>query len=205
MIKFKEYLKEMSIAGYGDWTPSKEIVGDLSLIALEKYWERIAVIQVTSDYYEVYKLDNIYIAGNVVQSDETNRFEIDFEIKLTEHKSIAHDFKIKQKLMNVDGVKVKKSTRGRGLAKSIYKLLVKQEEFIILGDEVQYFGARKLWSRLSKDTSVKVDIIDVETKQYLEKDVILKHGTKDWEFDDRVWSYEHEKKNIRLLLKDILS
>ena len=86
----------------------------------------------------------------------------------------------------------------------MYKFLVKKEGYIILGDEIQYFGARKLWAKLSKSLDVKVDIIDVDTNKYLEKDVILKHGSEDWEFDNRVWSYNVDKKHIRLLLKDIL-
>ena len=139
----------------------------------------------------------------MTSSEGDEKFEIDFEIKLTEHKSIAHSFQLKKKLMNVDGVMVAKTRQARGIATAMYKFLVKEEGYIILGDEMQYFGARKLWARLSKNLDVVVDIIDIDTDKYLEKDVTLKHGSEDWDFDNRVWSYDIDKKHIRLFLKDI--
>ena len=60
-----------------------------------------------------------------------------------------------------------------------------------------------MWVKLSKQLDVRVDIIDLHSEKVLEKDVILKHGTEDWEFDNRVWSYDYEKKHIRLILKVI--
>ena len=201
----EEILKEMSIAGYGDWNPSKEMVGTISTLVLKKNWKQVGKLKIDKLDYFIYHLEDNYVVGNFMTSSEGDeKFEIDFEIKLTEHKSIAHSFQLKKKLMNVDGVMVAKTRQARGIATAMYKFLVKKEDYIILGDEIQYFGARKLWARLSKSLDVKVDIIDIDTNKYLEKDVTLKHGTEDWEFDNRVWSYDVDKKHIRLLLKDIL-
>ena len=201
----EEILKEMSIAGYGDWNPSKEMVGLLSKFVLNKSWDYKDSITTNIGSYEVYENDGAYILGNMITSTEGDeQFEVDFRIDMKEHKSIANAFKLTKKLMNVDGVKVKPNKQGFGIATAMYKFLVKKEGYIILGDEIQYFGARKLWAKLSKSLDVKVDIIDVDTDKYLEKDVTLKHGTEDWDFDNRVWSYDVDKKHIRLLLKDIL-
>jgi hypothetical protein len=67
---------------------------------------------------------------------------------------------------------------------------------------MQRFGARRLWSKLSKMIDLTVDIIDLENNKVLEKDTAIHHGEKDEEFDKRVWSYEIDKKHIRIILKD---
>jgi len=201
----EELLKEMSIAGYGDWNPSKEMVGTRSKLVIDKHWKQVGELKVSSREYLVYHLENTYLLGNFMTSSEGDeKLEVDFEIRLNEHKSVANAFKLNKKLMNVDGVMVAKTRQGDGIATAMYKFLVKKEGYIILGDEIQYFGARKLWARLSKSLDVKVDIIDINANKYLEKDVTLKHGSEDWDFDNRVWSYGIDKKHIRLLLKDIL-
>lgn len=41
-----------------------------------------------------------------------------------------HDFRIKNKVMNVDNVRVKETTRGYGIATMMYKFLVKKQNII---------------------------------------------------------------------------
>lgn len=205
MRKFREYLKEMAIAGYGDWEPSKEMIGTITEFILNKKWNKIEDVNIKGTGYTVYRLKDTYILGRMLTSTEGEKeYEIDFEIELKEHKSIANSFGIKQRLMNVDGVRVQESKQGRGISTFMYTFLVKKEKLNILGDEIQYFGARKLWSKLSKLIDIRVDIVDISKDEYLEKDVILYHGTNDWDFDLRVWDYTPAKKDIRLILKDIL-
>lgn len=197
-------LKEMAIAGYGDWKPSKEMIGSITKFILDKNWEYKGTETLKGTVYRIYKQKNVYIAGYFMENSEGKlELEVDFEIKLSQHNSIARVFKINKPLMNVDGVRVQETAQGYGIATMMYKYLVKKEDVIILGDEVQYFGARRLWSKLSQQVDVRVDIIDLESEKVLEKDVILKHGTEDWEFDNRVWSYNYDKKHIRLILKEI--
>jgi len=201
---FKDYIKEMSIAGYGDWKPSKEMIGTITEFIIKKNWTFITNINLKGTKYKIYKQGIEYILGNFITSTKKKvEFEVDFRIKLTEHKSIANSFKIKEKLVNVDGVEVQKTQQGYGISTMMYKFLVKNEKFTILGDEIQYFGARKLWSRLSKSLDVVVDIIDINKEQYIEKDVLLTHGNYDHEFDKRVWDYDDSKISVRLILKDL--
>lgn len=203
--KFRDYIKEMSIAGYGNWKPTKEMVGTKSAVVVKNDWTEIGTVKSGSYVYTTYKLHDSYILGHfITTSSNDEMFEVVFSIDLREHRMTANAFNIRNRLMNVDGVMSAETKRGDGLAIYMYKLLVKKEKFIILGDELQYFGARRLWSRLSKHADVTVDIIDTNSEKYLEKDVVLHHGSNDWEFDARVWSYNHDKKHIRLLLKDIL-
>ncbi len=79
----------------------------------------------------------------------------------------------------------------------MYKFLIKTQGYNIIGDVEQFFGARKLWKSLSNDTDVVVDIIDINAKDYIERNVTLHHGTDDWDYEDSL-------KHIRLILKDVL-
>lgn len=115
-------------------------------------------------------------------------------------------FKNKFKLNNaykVDEIISIPAYRGTGLGMNLYKLWV-TNGLNIFGDFEQYFGARKLWSKISKESDVTVDIIDIIKGEYLEKNATVHHGDFDHEFDDRIWSRGNEKYNIRLLLKNII-
>jgi hypothetical protein len=206
-IKLKsleEVLQEMSVAGYGDWTPSKEMIGTITKFVLNKKWIYLDELNVKGTNYKVYKQQTTYILGRMIHSSEgKEEFEVDFEIQLTEQKSIANSFKFNKPLMNVDGVRVKETKQGYGLATIMYRFLVKNEGFIILGDEIQYFGARKLWSKLSNYVDIIVDIIDISKDVVIETNVKVKHGDLDHQFDERIWDYSCSKKDIRLVLKDI--
>ena len=207
MGEFRDYLNmlsEMSIAGYGDWEPSAEMLVTMSVFVLHKKWAFVNKIKIKTLEYSIYKLKDEYIMGNIITSSTgEQQFEIDLKIKLMEHKSTANDLNIHKRLMNVDGVKVNESVQGLGLATAMYSYLVKHEKMVILGDEIQYFGARRLWAKLSMKLDLTVDIVDVSKGIYLERDVLIHHGLEDWEFDDRVWDYTTSKKDIRLILKEI--
>ena len=201
----KEMVNEMSIAGYGNWEPSKEMVGTMSAFIIRKQWNELSKIKSRmGDSYTVYKLKDSYIAGEFkTTSTHDEIFEVYLRIDLMEHKSTAVHLNIHRRLMNVDGVKVNDDSYGIGLATAMYVFLVEHENLVLLSDEVQYFGARRLWSRLSKRIDSVVDIVDVSKCVYLERDVVIHHGLEDWEFDERVWDYTSAKKDIRLILKEI--
>lgn len=195
-------LKEMAIAGKGDWKPNVDMIEYKSSNVVKLKWKLVdTFIPKNGIEMELRTLKNEYIVGRFIE--EINEFEIFLHMKMSEDKETASDFKISKRLMNVDGVKVKETAQGSGIALMTYKSIIKKQNIIILGDEVQYFGARRLWAKLSKEVDVRVDIIDLHSETILEKDVILKHSTDDWDFDKRVWSYDFDKKYIRLLLKEI--
>lgn len=204
---FEEIISEMSVAGYGDWSPSKEMIGTKSAIIVKNKWKYIQKFTTRSNReLTIYKSPKkyMYIAGEFKKtSNNESLFEIDFQINLSERKSIQHSFKYKKSIMNVDGVQVKENFQGDAISYNVYKILAKHEGFNILGDETQYFGARRLWSRLSKSIDIIMDIIDIDKDIIVEKDVKVYHGDLDYEFDKRVWNYDDSKKDIRLILKDI--
>lgn len=194
-------LGENVIAAYGDWQIGEDVINYLSLLVLKKYYTKVGKIKTSLGIKEIYKLnsDNYYIAGSTVRKDTHSKFEQIFKITLKKTSIPNHS----EAYFNVEGVKVPESIRGQGIAADIYRFFVKKLNLNILGDDTQYFGARKLWSHLSRASDITVDIIDITTGNFLEKDVVLQHGDEDWEFDHRVWSYDVDKKHIRLILKDI--
>ena len=97
--------------------------------------------------------------------------------------------------------------RAKGIATFMYLYLVNNLKYTILGDLEQYFGARKLWTGLSKIKSFTVDIIDLKENKIVFNDIILEHGELDEEFDKRLWDAEDSKsyisKNYRCILTRI--
>ena len=68
---------------------------------------------------------------------------------------------------------------------------------------MQRFGARRLWSKLSKIEDLTVSIIDFCTDEIIDSNVTIYHGAEDSDFDKRVWSSDSSKRHIRLVLKSI--
>lgn len=73
-----------------------------------------------------------------------------------------------------------------------------------MSDTEQYFGARKLWSKLSNKPKLTVDLLDTRTCNIVHKGIKIDHGPLDWNVDSRVWSYESDDLvHLRMILKDI--
>lgn len=200
---FSEYIKdlrEMSIAGYGDWVPSRDRILLKSSKQLKSEWHFVETVKIQKLELDLYKMntEETYILGVL----DAEGFETIFHIELKRRKDLESVFKYKN-IVNIDGVIVEKNMRGYGIAKFMYKYFVNELDFSILGDEIQYHKARLTWASLSKMDDVIVDIIDIEHDKVIEKDVVLHHGEVDYDFDERVWDYADIKKNIRLVLTKV--
>lgn len=112
-------------------------------------------------------------------------------------------------VINIDGVFTDedRAFRSKGISTFMYQYLVNKLHFTILGDLEQFFGARKLWTGLSKIKSMQVDVIDLSKNTVVIDNAILVHGEKDEEFDKRIWDTEESKsyisKNFRCILTKI--
>ena len=197
----KEFTTESPMAILGDWT-KKDDLGSKSILLLDIQWDKKDKI----GKYELWKhkKSNSWILGEYIETNEFNkpRFNIVFSIDFTNMKNLGYKFNYK-KLYNVSEVGVDNKYRGNGIATNMYKYFVKVQGYSIISDTHQYFGARKVWSRLSNELDILVDIIDTENNVIVKEDVILHHGNQDGDFDKEIWSYEGSKKHIRLVLKDI--
>lgn len=201
-MRAKEVIQEMNaIVVYGDWKKDKDSLGLLSTVVLSQYYTKIADILVQGGKkLALYIIENqqYYIAGYFVEKDNSKRFDILLKITLSPQSSLSAKLNINN-LFNVDEVEVKKNNRGLGIALSVYKYFITVLDFALLGDKYQFFGARRLWSRLSTEANINVSIVNYPDGKILEPNNIIAHGEEDWQFDDRVWSYDTDKKDIRLL------
>lgn len=214
-INEEEWLNEMATAGCGDWSPITGMCKAISQTGIDKYWKHVGNIKPirTGKEFEIYfnknNLKQTFVIGEIVDgniADGTKIFNVIMEMKLMKNLEIKHAFKFNKDVFNVDAVIIDETdNRNQTIATIFYKFLVKTLKYIILGDTLQYFGARKLWTRLSKHTDIQVDIINTETNKTIDQNVKLKHGKEDYEVDDRIWSYFNDKDHLRLILKDIKS
>lgn len=146
--------------------------------------------------YELFKLDK----------REDRNYQHDYILGYFENnifKKIAKIYFNKiDEFYEVDTIYVSEDMRGNAIASELYTYFAKELNYTILGSDMQRFGARRLWSKLSKHEDLSVDILDFKSNEIIESSVQLYHGPKDEEFDTRVWSYEPDKKHIRLILRN---
>ena len=87
-----------------------------------------------------------------------------------------------------------------GIATSLYKWIV-DNKYPIIGDEEQYFGARRLWSKLSGiGYPYKVNIVNIETGEVIDENMVIKSPKDYQDFDERFYSVDTSKGNIRPIL-----
>ena len=219
-MKFKSYLLEnsenlleQSIAMKGDWEDGVEQISTMSEMMKLKWvlLDNILIPKLNKSF-EFRQLRNSleFVLGywdtetleTKLGLEEKKVFEVILRIGLSRYKSIEQKLGYK-KLINVNGVALLSKYRQNGIALIIYKYLINELNYTILGDKEQYFGARKLWARLSKDLDVQVDIIDANTKTKIIDNVVLHHGNYDSDFDKALWSYKEDKENLRSVLTKI--
>jgi hypothetical protein len=217
---FKEFTSEMSTAMIGDWKDDEPdfTLGTMSKIVTDTQWrEVLGTIVIRSQVLELRKLrgQNQYSIGHFTNDDSLEhqhnpyRFKVICQINLGRNRTLENLLKRNSesysRIVNVDGIYIDPEYRGFNIASDLYKWLVNDQKFTILGDKQQYFGARKLWSKLSKDRHFKVDIIDIYTGNILFTDVDLYHGQLETEIDNRLWTMfpDNTMSHIRPILTKI--
>lgn len=209
ILSFKDFteqesIREMAIAGHGDWLPADDRVYLKSNKQLNAEWQYVAEVNINGIQMTLYKMRTklVYITG--ILNDKG--LDTLFHIELNPRKDIEVLLKHKYaNIVNVDGVMVKDTMRGNGIAKFMYKYLVQKLKYNILGDELQYHKARLTWASLSKMDDMLVDIVDSDTGEVIEHNIVIHHGTLDWDYDERIWGpfYTDGKKHIRLILTGV--
>ncbi len=200
-------LNESPNAKNGDWEyDSSEYLQSTSELVTERYWKFLRKIKVNNIDYELRKLNSEFIFkvgifDNDKLFDNEYRFITKFRLEMSEYHSGLR-FGI-EKVLNVMSVATIKDLSGSGLALQVYKYIVNDLGYSIISDKDQYFGARKLWSKLSRETDVVVDVVDLKTFEIIATGVNIKHGKMNDEFDERFWSTTTNKENIRFVLRKI--
>ena len=203
MKTFTQYLDEMTHAAYGDYTKNvSQYLQDVSRFIINKKWTRLTTINGLELYRLTERNKRNYLIGKFNTQKDGSPFEVYTRMTLEVDSESSQLFN--KIFYNVNLVATQSGMQGSGLAKSLYQYLVEVEGLLILGDAVQYFGARRLWSKISKMSTVVVDILDIANGEVIERDVTLSHGDLDHEFDPRVWSDDHLTYHIRPLLQKLI-
>lgn len=207
MITFKEYLKEMAQAMKGDYTGGAYSIKPMPADYVFKNFKQLSIITIQDNKLLLFKRikDNLgsytdFVLG-YFDKNQNNFFIPIFAISLEDKSKLLSEY---PNLKVVKSVYVKDENQKTGIAIYMYKYLVNDLKYDIMGDSQQYFGARKLWAKLSKDVNFSVDIVNIKTKEIIEYGVKVHQGLEDSDFDKRIWSYDRDKDNIRLILTKIL-
>jgi GNAT superfamily N-acetyltransferase len=191
-------IDEQAIARYSDF--QLDLPGlNISNTVVHLQWILVKHLKIDNVNLEIRKLktNKNYIVGRWDTADDELKFIRVAEIKLREERISNKNYH------SVDLVRVMPEYRGGGISTELYRTLVKIEKINLLSDTEQYFGARKLWSKLSRQPDLIVDLINSGDGSIIERNVKLHHGIEDYDFDERVWDYTDIKKHVRLVLKDI--
>lgn len=202
-------LLEHAVAKPGDWSGAVDMINTISAFVFQKNWRVVGRTIVDGENCDIAAFNDAsahFVIGKMVEMTEgnttTQRFGVIFRIEMNTEKPLGEALGYPS-LHSVFAVAVKNGLRGGGIAGAMYRWLVNDQKFTIIGDRTQYFGARRLWSRLSQQIDVVVDIVDVKAKTVLERGVMLHHGQYDHEFDKRVWSYGREIESVRVVLRQV--
>lgn len=213
MKTFKEVFLEIAQAKKGNWLEGVEFVRNFSKETIEQSYILQCEINIPSIKEDLFlykhKFNTSYIMGGFVEVanmtknglEHEDRFKAIFSISLEKInlKDYINSFVVKGVAV-IDDEDYQKS----GISYFMYQYFVKTLKYTLVGDAEQYFGARKLWVKLSKNIDLKVDIYDIQDNILIYKDVILHHGKYDSDFDERLWSYSKDKHYVRSVLTELL-
>jgi len=219
MKTFKEFIAEQAQAVEGDWVGSDPKKPTLRADASSKreFLKAFKLVEKvflttqgkTLSLYK-HKTEPKFRLGYWIHRDKAikggvetiHKFVNIVYLDASRDKKVQYQFDRKY-VVNIDLVIVDKDFRNNSLAIVLYNYLAQVEGYNILGDKTQYFGARALWSRLSKSNDIVVDIVDIDTGEYVDRNVVLHQGNYDKDFDKRLWSLDDKTHNIRSLLRTI--
>lgn len=96
--------------------------------------------------------------------------------------------------VQLNTINVREADRKNRIATRLYLLLA--EKFLVISDTVQYEGAVKLWKSLTRIPGIVLYIWNEKEDKIISKMTAKTHDTA-------IWSYDYDKKYIRLILKEI--
>jgi len=174
-----------SIKKEGNWEDVDDMLGNTySSEKISKMWE---LIDTYNEYeFRKNKMGTLYVLFEKNNDEYTSEY---ISVGFVNLRPI-NLYKLPYKnLMEEIGMGVLKSKRRQGLAKYMYKTLLKQ--YNILSDKEQYENNIKLWISLSKDFNI--DIVDIKNQKIIDKKVDL----YDNKYYNIIWNNDS---NVRLVL-----
>lgn len=166
--------------------------------------------------------DNAYILFSVDYDAIDNRDRAKY-LAVIQLEPLNDKFKLSRlgfnNIYKVSGVETDKKERYKGFGFLLYTLLLTEYKMDIMGDYMQYEGARNLWKKLSQTNGIEVSIINI-TNNNIYRDLTLDSNLEPnvWtdinRFNDIITKAKHLKtkvdikaekvgKNLRLIPKNI--
>lgn len=209
VIHYLDVLKETPKAVYGDWSDGKKNIGGKHR---ESYFDDYKHHgKIYQDFYLFEKEENNIISFVIGLKE---KYDVEQKSGIAELVWIYNIGKLNcevsyintgyKNLVEARDLVILKEYQRRGLATALYKFIVNNLNYTIMSDDTQYNGSRLLWNVLSEELDMQVDIVDVNTEEVLEKNIILKHGKEPKDINKKYWSDDSSKINIRFILTRIL-
>ena len=200
---------EAPIAGIGDMPSDKDDNDD------EDDESSVQLRHKLSDFMRTHtKLTSFTIPGKDVAAYESRE---DNDIYITE--AVNDEILIigKQALLHIGtlmgydnvysimSIELLPAYRKLGISTTLYHFLVHNLNYVLVSGNKQFYGARLLWTKLSKMPDLSVDVINIKTQQFIAHNINLEHGRLEPEFDKKYWTRNtsatgEEYKNIRFIL-----
>lgn len=214
-----EFLTEMPVAMNGDWyyqecnflgSKSLDFIDNWDYIDSFNYIENIELklfqMKPTSNISEIEFVLGYEGIDLNYSSEPILRFIMVARLSLLRNEKYESKLNI-DNILQVCSIAVLEKYRKEGIAKKLYQYLV-ENNYNLLSDGDQYLGARRLWSRLSNNSDLIVDVVDIDKMQIIKHNVKLHHGKLNDEFDCEYYSQENSqdnnsKFNIRFLLRKV--
>lgn len=150
---------ENAVASYDDLYDSPDVT-IVNKEVLDKF-ARVGTIEVTGYSFTVFRnttTDEFALA--CLDNHDSTKYHIVSEFEILHHSDILG----LKNLYVMKEIVVALQFQRKGIATKIYRFLIENLGYTIIGDSFQYFGDRKTWVKLSYTNDVRVDIIDIVAK-----------------------------------------
>jgi len=206
----EQVINEMPEVGNGNWETYTDELEEIGDVWTKQHWKFITNIKTKKGIFELRKSSSseTFILGSfgkVYDADsleDIDKFEVVANLKLYKDIGEGKRYGVK-KLVQVNSVVIEEDHRDKKIGLKLYKYLVNNLGYSLMSDELQYFGARRLYSRLSKNIDINVKVIDLNKEEVLENDIRLNHGKSNHEFDPKYYSNDNSKSHIRFIITKI--
>lgn len=214
-ISFSQFLNEMPRAGIGDWDylglngktekQQKEILHQyhmdnvISMTAIYKNWVKLKNYTIYNLEVELYKSNtsDTYMIGSWYFNETKDEQEF---ISISEGKLIPIKLGILGKGMQMTSIKTHNpDLQGKGFASTIYKYILSTGVKVV-SDRTQYDGARKTYTRLSKDPKINAKLYNDYTDIVLDENLDIRVSLDPSDYDESVWSKTNSKNDILIVL-----
>jgi GNAT superfamily N-acetyltransferase len=195
-------------AGRGDYVGGKYSISSISKSYLTKKYRHLADLPIGTKRLSMYVLETSVAVrmivgffdkkhGHELYKDEERFVEIAcLDMDVTDYAFYHY----KTPILAVTGVFTNEQYRGKGIGSRLYTETIKLG-YLVMCDDLQYYGARKIWARLSVSDDFAVDVVDRVEEKLVVAGVELYQGDSDEDFTEDFWSYYHDKTDLLFVLR----